>query len=767
MAMMDGAHDYNFAWDGEPAHLAWSHLRVLEFAGEETLNEPFWFEIELHRDEGAPDVGARELIGSRAALCWRTHTEPGWRIVHGVIASAVELGDIDGGAGAGRYRVVLRPPSWQRHLLEEAHIHLDESPQTIVDATLKRVGLTRKDGARPAAPSGLPATYAPPQLTYSWRISSSPRLDDAEARPYCVQYFEPDLAFISRILEEEGISYHYEHGEDECRLVMSDFDQGRMPLDPPLPLGPELLGREVPQWNDGARMSPRAAHLDDYDWRRPELDLGALSHSAASGGITRMWPGRYGGSQETGRLLAEVREQRFDSERHYAHGSSRCRALGAGSVFHLDHPKERLRGSYLVTSIRHRGRERGWFAADPGLEPYTAEIECLCCDAPGDASDFRPALVTPRPRIYGVQTAVVTAEPEAQDAEINVGGPAELGCVRVRFMWDIEASNRLQEERQATSCWIRVSQLFAGASHGAMWHPRVGEEVIVEHLDGDPDRPIVTGRVYNGQRRPHVSATQRPTYSAIHSLTSPYNGNYHLISFDDLQGQELFLMHASRDMQIDIERNYTRNTKAHDAINAGSQSISVGSWQTISVGTEQTITVGTNQTIGVGGDQAIGVVGNQAMDIGGNRRLSVGINETIEVGANQTIGIGGDQSLGITGSQAMDIGGDQRIEAGGLIQGKAGSVFHSHGGAFVYVTAGSGIIARAPDVHISGIGSVHVRGPRVTVSGSDIHVDGGTVAVVGAAKVTVHGATVEMTGGTINVGAGTVNINGGAINLNC
>src|SRR5690606_2075652 len=133
--------------------------------------------------------------------------------------------------------------------------------------------------------------------------------------------------------------------------------------------------------------------------------------------------------------------------------------------------------------------------------------------------------------------------------EIHVGGPSDLGCVRLRFRWDMDDARCAEEP---SSCWVRVSQFFAGADHGALWHPRVGDEVIVEYLDGDPDRPIVTGRVYNGIRPAPENATQRPTYSAIKSNTSPYNGNYNLLAFEDLQGNEEIIIHAARDYTTNV-----------------------------------------------------------------------------------------------------------------------------------------------------------------------------------------------------------------------
>jgi type VI secretion system secreted protein VgrG len=719
----DRDQEFFFTWDG--AEEGWEHLRVISFSGYEALSEPYWFEIELHRHADAPDVNVADLIGSAAALKLETRTQPAWRIIHGVISSAVELGDVDRG---GRYRVVLKPPFVRDTIAILSWIHLDKTIRAIVTDTVQRAaGAAMKEAGGVIAPVGDKlAPYTEPSMTFEWRVLDTERLDDPEARPYCVQYQEPDWAFVSRLLEEDGIAYHFEHGEGECRVVFSDSDSSRVKMEGG-PVGPNILGREIPVWRAGGRLRPRSVALNDYNWRKPQMSLFAESRSGSTDFVTTEYPGRYEASADTGTMLANAREERFDTERRYSSAEGRCRMLGAGSIFELDHPKDKFNGSYIVTAIHHEGRERGWFVDSPDdFQPYRQQFECL-----PSPSAFRPARITPRPRIFGTQTAVVTAEP-GSDAEINVGGPANIGCVRVRFQWDLLLSMR---QGEPTSCWIRVSQFFAGRSHGAMWHPRVGDEVIVEFLHGDPDRPIVTGRVYNGTNVSPEDATARPTYSAIHSLTSPYDGNYNKMSFEDLQGEELIHIHAARDMTIDIERNYTRNTKAHDAENAGSQSISVGSTQTIDVGTKQTITTGANQEITVGADQINEISGNQSTHVGGKSGLLADV-------------------MIIERSPAIKIGGFTLV--------------HARGGSIIFLESGGFAVLTAPSVKIGGTSEVDVVGGKVTVIGTSTDVSSTSTTTVAGPTVKVEGAVVEVDAATVNInGSGVVNVKGGSINLNC
>ncbi len=759
--MTDEAREFFFTWEG--AETPWDHLRVVSFRGHEALSEVYWFELELHRDLDSADVDVQDLIGAAAALKIATRTEPAWRIVHGVIASAVELGDVHRGA---RYRVLLHPPIVKATMTKVCFIHLERTLRTIIEDTLRRAwgpAMEPASGSIGSVSDQL-TSYSAPKLTFQWRVLNDERLDDPEARPYCVQYIESGWAFVSRLLEEEGIAYHFEHSDDECRVVFTDADGSRPSID--APLGPSILGREIPRWIAGGRLRPRSVRLDDFNWRKPQMALGAESRSGSTDFVTIEWPGRYEASTQTGELLANAREERFDTERRFSSAEGRCRVLAAGTVFQLEHQKQKFDGKYLVTAIEHEGYELGWFSDRAGeVEPYRQRFECLPSGG-AEPVTFRPARVTPVPRIYGTQTAIVTAEP-GSDAEINVGGPNDIGCVRVQFHWDALVSMRTSEP---TSCWVRVSQFFAGGNHGALWHPRVGNEVIVEFLHGDPDRPIITGRVYNGTNlppnAPQGNPTARPTYSAIQSLTSPYDGNFNKMSFEDLQGEELIHIHAARDMTIDIERNYTRNTRAHDAENAGSQSISVGSWQTIDVGTTQGITVGTDQTIDVGANQKITVGANQTIDVGAAQAITVGANEDITVQGSQKMIVVGDQSMGIGGTQLVRAGAmivesspTIRILGDALVQAKAGGILG--------LQAGSSAFLMAPEVTIYGSGKVSMVGGEIKVSGDPVSVSGSTVTIKGP-TVTVSGGVVNVDAATVNInGSGKVNITGGPVNLNC
>ena len=724
--------DVFFAWEG--AHHPegpWRHLRVLEVRGTEAMSSPYDFEIELVRLEDAPDVGVEELVGARAALRIATKVDPGFRLIHGVIASAEELGEIERGS---RYRVEMSSPLVRAGMMKKSLIYLQKTVRQIIEATLTRASWGAGRALKqPSAPQGEPDDgdmdrFTPARAAFTWRCLDTSRLDDIDARPYCVQYNESDLAFVARLLEEEGIAYHFEHTRDECLLVLSDYDGGRRRVG--LPLGPGFLGHAVENVRVGSRLRPRSASLDDHDWRKPRLDLLAQSPAGVTDFQTHEHPGRYEDAREQGERLAATREQRLDTERTWAAAEARSRLVAAGSIFTLEHPNGRWSGEYLITTVRYHLRQRGSFStkADEN-DPYLAQISALRCGAPGKKGEsrFRPERATPRPRIQGSQTAVVTAEPSAQEAEINVGGPEDIGCVRVRFHWDRDAG---RHEIEPTSSWVRVSQIFAGASHGAIWNPRVGEEVIVDFLDGDPDRPIVTGRVYNGVNKPAESPAARPTWSAIKSYVSPRNDNYNMIGFEDLQGKEQIVLHAARNL-------------------------------------DETVLATHNP--GVGGDQNYGIGGNQSIEVGKNRAIVVHGDETHNIDGTQKTWIGGDESRFVSGMCGVLVNsGDDLLKVSGSHKSKAGLLhkFWSPGffveslltsmkqtTAFT-VEAGSAKLTMTDGLIVldNGAGSKLVlTGGTAWISASKVILDGGGGYVTCEGKVSLLGSEIDAKAGAIKL----------------
>ena len=736
---MSTTHDFTFAWEhaeGSP----WAHLQVVRFHGREEISALYRYELTLLAREPAAEVDLGALVGARATLRIATLSQPAYRLVHGVIAEAEEIGPVPEGM---LYRAALAPPLVRARHRSRCRIFLEKTTRQIVDAVLQGdPELRRDDSCAVGEDVGVHASFTPAAEVFAWRLGDPARIDDTAARPYCVQYNESDLAFVSRLLEEEGVGYHFEHGEGVCLLVLSDCDQGKTRVEPFDAFGPGVAGRSVKTLKLGARLRERAVRLGDYDWRKPALRLSAEARDPGDL-FEQRWPGGFPhDAPDQGGPLARARLDRFHSESTYATGEGAARVLSAGAVFAVDLPEGRYEGEYLATKLDVRGEQHGVasIASHEGSVPYTCVFECARRGA-GDRveeSRFRPALTTPRPRILGSQTAFVTADPAATGAEIHVGGPkdAEIGCVRLRFHWDTEAA-RLA--REPSSDWVRVSQAFAGVGEGALFHPRVGVEVIVEFLDGDPDHPIVTGRVYNGANRPPAAANGAATVSIFKSFASPGGAVHNEFGFDDTAGSEQVKMHAGKDWN---------STVGHD------RSEKVANNSASAVGVDRSESTGANRSTTVGADDKVAVGANRSVSVGANRAESVAGNASLTVAGNESTTVAGARAVTVTGAMTSVVAGEVGL----------------HGGADVTVTSAATLsLSAAANVNVvAGATASFVAGGEAVVQGATVHVNaaGEIILSAGGCSIKISGGGVEINGGPVKIAGSSVDITGGLVKLN-
>jgi type VI secretion system secreted protein VgrG len=544
----------------------------------------------------------------------------------------------------------------------------------------------------------------------------------------------------------------------------------------------------------GARMRPSRVRLHEYNWRNPSLDMAAQAiepDPAQEELFEEHYPGGYVESPAQGAPLANARADRLAVEAEYASFASNCRLLGAGMIFHLDYNKPRYEGEYLVTRIDVYGEQAGAasIAMAIGLDkelqnkPYDSRIECArrLSDLGGvGESRFRPARAARRPRIQGSQTAFVTAEP-GSFAEINVGGPLgdEIGCVRLRFLWDKE-DTRLAKE--PSSCWVRVSQFFAGAGQGAVFHPRVGVEVIVEFLEGDPDRPIVTGRVYNGQNRPPVVGKGAATESTMKTFSSPGAGNFNEIYFQDTAGREQIRLEAARnyDMIVDNDRSESvANDGSSDVGNHRSES--TGSNRSTSVGSNNMEIVGMNESVAIGANQAVSVGVNRTMLVGGTHMVQVGANQDTTIGADDSLTVGGVQTITIGGTQTTTVGAAQAVTVGGGQSVSVGGASTTSSGGAMAMAAGGAMALTAPVQTLTAAGAQALTSTVTTVTAAAmasvqagamssnsapfvVQEAGGVLALSGPVTI-MNGGTITITGGTVQIDGGTISVKGGSVSV--
>lgn len=687
-----------FAFEGaEHPDGPWWALRVVEGHGFEEVSAHFEIVLELVRTREAHPVEADALVGRPCSLRIRTGTTPPYRLIHGVIAEATDLADE---AGA-RVRVAVRPPLHRASLMQRSAVFVDKTLRQIVDLTLQHGGrsglapFTGPDGDDQDGGDG--STYTPPRVAYAWRCVGSPRLDDARARPFCVQYEESDLDFVGRLLEEEGISTHWVHAPDRALLVLSDNDRARRSLRGKLARA--IPGREVADLRPTGAMRPESVALRGYNWRNPRLLV--HGHGGAEGREfhTARWAGRLEESPEHAALVAQVRRERHEAERRTVRGEARTRLLGAGTVFE----DEDDRRTYLVTRLEWEIRNYGSFGRASTDPIFVAQFTAVRADATGE-SRFRPGEHTPAPRIFGVQTAVVTSEPGAREAEINVGGPEDVGCVRVRFHWDTDDRRNRDEP---SSCWIRVSQLFAGNGHGAVFNPRVGEEVLVAFLDGDPDRPVIVGRVYNGANRPAIGPEDHPTQSYWRTYSSPNDGNYSQLLFDDAQGAEKVELLSARDL-----RQVTKRDAVEEV--GGDARYTVNGSLREDVGGEQKVHVGGELWTETLGNVRLRTAGHEQHDVAGQfqveaSRVVLAAKEITHVQSHKDLRVNGGTGVSLDSLETVSVAAGRNLE---VVTGRRVN-FRST----VFAVRGDRLSLHADaTLHLRSGGPVHIDGSVVLVN---------------------------------------------------
>ena len=459
-----------------------------------------------------------------------------------------------------------------------------------------------------------------------------------DQREYVVQYRETAFNFVSRLMEEYGIYYFFEHDKNSHKLIFSDNPQTHKncPVQHKVRFnytpGAVVLHEDVVEsWGAEQQLRPGKYALTDYNFQTPNTSLMAnVSTVAEIGGNTNYeiydYPGIHTKKAE-GDKLTKIRMQEEEAWHHLITGSGNVRSFASGYKFHLDsHSRQDMNGDFVLTEVTHSTSVGDSYAGSNGAsqETYTNHFTCIPSSVP-----FRPQRLTPKPVVQGVQTAVVVG-PAGEEIY-----PDKYGRVKVQFFWD-----RLGKKNENSSCWVRVSQPWAGKNWGAISIPRIGQEVIVEFLEGDPDRPIVTGRVYNDDQMPTYPLPDHKTRTTFMSRSTKGGGsaNYNELRFEDKKGSEQIFINAEKDMDHRVEndsREFIGNDRSlivkHDqkekvegdlhAETAGNRNEKVG--QTMSLQVGQNLQEKSGQ--------------NFAHEAGMEIHLKAGMNVVIEAGMELTI----------------------------------------------------------------------------------------------------------------------------------
>ncbi|RWE97670.1 type VI secretion system tip protein TssI/VgrG [Mesorhizobium sp.] len=545
-------------------------------------------------------------------------------------------------------------------------------------------------------------------------------------REYCVQYDETDLDFVQRLLEHEGILYFFEHDEGKHTLVLADAVNKLKPAPgyEKVPYHFEGQGSRrdveyITEWIPGSSVRPGAYVHTDYDFEKPGADLMAksaqpFSHKLAAGENYRH-PGAH---LDVGRgdSLAAIRREEIQAVHQRIAAVGTVRGLYSGCTFKLDgFPREDQNQEYLVVSAEYRLFDPGYRA----LADVESENFKVILGVAPTALAYRPPRVTTRPIMRGPQTATVVG-PSGEEIFTD-----KYARVKVQFHWD-----RLGKKDQNSSCFVRVSQTWAGSGWGFIQIPRIGQEVIVDFIEGDPDLPIITGRVYNASQMPPYGLPGNATQSGWKSDSSKGGGGYNELMFEDKAGSELVNFQAQKDHNLLIKNDRTKLVQHdqsdridHDAKHSVGHNLDedVGNNKTVKVGVDQTTDIGKNDTETVGVNRSLTVGSNETISIGSNSTETIGANHTQTVAIVQTVTVGAARIDSVGASETRSVGGPQTNTIGATRSVTVGAAqSHSIG------ASDSWSIAADQSVSIGGGHSESIGGDQSSSVG------GGRSATIGA-----------------------------------
>ena len=618
-------------------------LLLARFKGQEALSELFHFDIDLFSEQQS--IAFEDIVGQNVTLSIN-NSDGSNRFLNGLVSSFSQK---QGGSGADKdvqtsyYSATLVPWLWLLTRTLNSRIFQKISVKDIVEKIFSDRGFS----------------------DYRMDLQGS-----NEPREYTVQYRETDFNFISRLLEEEGIYYFFEHEDGKHTLVIADHPGVNTPCPSQDSVKFKVIGREDFGHEDQIETLKMAKQiqatkytLNDYNHDIPNTDLKVTSETTKELGPGERekydYPGGYT-KRNNGETLAMLRMEEEEARMTILNGTSDCRAFVTGYKFKLENSyrDDWNDKEYLLTRIHHTAdqAESYFTGSSPkeGKKVYENQFECIDHEVP-----FRPRRNTPVPVVEGIQTAVVVG-PAGEEIYTD-----EQGRIKVQFHWDREG--QLDEN---TSCWLRVVQSMAGNGWGSLFLPRIGHEVIVDFIEGNPDRPIVTGQVYNGVNTPPYSLPEEMTKSTFKSNSSIGSGGFNEIRFEDKKDSEQLFIHGQKDQDIRVENDICEW---------------VGNESHLIVEKDQIETIYENKHLTVLGDRNEVVDGTFSLEAAGDMQEKIGVNHALDAGgeihlkAGMKIILEADTQISLkVGGNFIDIG-----PSGVTIQGT--SVMINSGGS-----AGSG-----------------------------------------------------------------------------
>jgi type VI secretion system secreted protein VgrG len=656
-----------------------SELLFVRMSAAEHLGQLFSYQLQLLSKD--LDVDLRKLLGTSMTV--KMEIVSGYtRYFNGIVSEASQTGfqSIDKVRYAV-YAVTLMPKPWLLSHKVDCRIYTDKTVPEIVSSVLSDIG------------------YADVKTSLS---ASYPK------REYCVQYREDCFNFISRLMEQEGIYYYFTHTASTHTMVLADAlgaHAAVIPFDT-IPYCPPMQGGKrheatISEWGRLRSVHSLKFQLTDYDPLKPKASLLATEsvsngsdYHQLSGLEVFDYPGLHVAAAD-GQRYAQVRVEAANVPHMQYTGSSDAEGLATGALFRLkDFPNSELNQEYLIIGSLIHLEESDYASGGVGSAPFRCTFQAIESRQP-----YRSLPSAIKPHVVGLQTAVVTGSKTDEDIAVD-----KYGRVQVTFHW-----NKPDKKNAQSSCPVRVASPWAGKGWGAVSIPRVGQEVVVSFLEGDPDRPLIIGSVYNGDNAPPYALPDNKTQSGIKSrslLGAADDANEW--RFEDKKGAEQFFIHAQKDMIEEVENDHTV-TIDHD--------------ETVTIKNNQTETINNDRKITVKNDDTLDVTNNATSTIGKKFKLSAGTEIELVTGQSSivmksdgTIEIKG-MNIKITGSVGVKVEGQTQvgIKAGATMDIGAGASLKMHSDATLEVAGGAMATVKAPMLTLKGDGMAQLSGGVIMI----------------------------------------------------
>ena len=634
--------------------------------GQEALSRPFRFALSMRASDTGLDPAT--IMGAKVSVKFAPKDCP-VRYLHGIVSRFMYGGS---NKAFAFYTAELVPSLWLLTLSRDRKIYQNKTAPDIIKAVLGDFAVTFD--------AKLTGTYT--------------------AREYCVQYDETALDFISRLMEEEGIFYFFTFTSASHTLVLADSASAHVACTGAETLryfpdqGAGVLIDTVTQLDFESRLVVQKVEVGDFDYLKPSTALKAESSGTSGKGSVFTFPGKHSVVAD-GTQRAKVQVESLQVQSASSRGNSHCYLLGAGTKFTLsDHPRTALNTALVLRLVTHSASS----------EHYSNAFEVFDATVP-----FRAPQETPRPRVAGSQTALVVG-PSGEEIWTD-----KYGRVKVQFHWD-----RRGVKDENSSCWVRVSQSWAGVSWGALFLPRIGQEVVISYVDGDPDRPLITGAVYNGENTTPVTLPGMQTQSTLKSRSSKQGAAGNEIRMEDKKDSEELYFHAQKDMKVEIENDLSTSLTEGSEIHTLEK-----------------------------GDRTVNVkTGKETHEVKGTRSLTITGAETHTNKADFTHTVSGNYALKITGNLVIEASGSISIKAGTTFSMEAGTALTNKAGTALTNQAGTALTNKA------GTDLTNQAGMGLTnKAGTTLENQGAMVTNKASAMQTVDG------GGMLTLKGGLVKIN--------